>query len=122
MYRKLAAEFLGTATLVLIGCGAAVLGGAHVGQLGIALAFGLAIVAMAYGIGPISGCHVNPAVSFAAYVAGRMSAAELIYYALAQVAGALVGALVLLVIASGVPTYSLALDGLGQNGFGPGFL
>lgn len=75
MIRKFAAELIGTAVLVLFGCGAAVLGGFNiVGQLGIALAFGFAIVAMAYGIGPVSGCHVNPAVSFGAFVAGRMSA------------------------------------------------
>ncbi len=72
--KKLIAEFIGTAALVFFGCGAAVLAGAgNVGQLGIAFAFGLAIVAMAYGIGPISGCHVNPAVSFGAFVSGRMS-------------------------------------------------
>ena len=66
------AELIGTFTLVLFGCGAAVLAGEFVGQLGIALAFGLSIVAMAYGIGPISGCHINPAVSFGAFVAGRL--------------------------------------------------
>ena len=73
MWKKMLAEFVGTLVLVLFGCGAAVLGGDHVGQLGIALAFGFAIVAMAYGLGPVSGCHVNPAVSFGAFVAGRMS-------------------------------------------------
>ena len=73
MIKKMAAEFIGTAALVLIGCGSAVLAGfGIVGQEGIAFAFGLAIVAMAYGIGPVSGCHVNPAVSFGAWVAGRM--------------------------------------------------
>ena len=71
--QKFVAEFIGTLTLVLFGCGAAVLGGDNVGQLGIALAFGFAIVAMAYGIGSISGCHVNPAVSLGAFIAGRMS-------------------------------------------------
>jgi aquaporin Z len=78
MTKKFAAEFIGTFGLVLIGCGAAVLGAfEHVGQLGIALAFGLALVAMAYGIGPISGCHINPAVSVAVRNAGRQSNSEL---------------------------------------------
>lgn len=119
MTRKLAAEFIGTFTLVLLGCGAAVLAGfGIVGQLGIAFAFGLAIVAMAYGIGPVSGCHVNPAVSFGAWVAGRMSREEMVLYILAQCLGAIVGAGVLLVIASGHANYDLGRDGLGQNGFG----
>jgi aquaporin Z len=122
MTKKLLAEFIGTAALVLIGCGAAVLGGDHVGQLGISLAFGLAIVAMAYGIGPISGCHVNPAVSFGAFIAGRMSVVELAMYAAAQVLGAILGAYALYVIASGSATYDLGVDGLGQNGFGAGYL
>ncbi len=85
---KIVAEFIGTFALVLFGCGAAVLGGDHVGQLGIALAFGFAIVAMAYGIGPVSGCHVNPAVSLAAFVAGRMSIKEMALYWVAQFAAA----------------------------------
>jgi aquaporin Z len=119
MTKKLAAEFIGTFTLVLIGCGSAVLAGFGViGQLGIAFAFGLAIVAMAYGIGPVSGCHVNPAVSFGAWVAGRMPTGEMIGYWLAQCLGAILGAGVLLVIASGSPDYSLAVNGLGQNGYG----
>ena len=113
---KLAAEFIGTFALVLFGCGAAVLGGEHVGQLGIALAFGFAIVAMAYGLGPISGCHVNPAVSLAAFVAGRMSAREMALYWIAQFAGATAGAGVLLLIAGSTA------QGLGQNGWGPGYL
>ena len=113
---KLVAEFIGTFTLVLFGCGAAVLGGEHVGQLGIALAFGFAIIALAYGIGPVSGCHVNPAVSLAAFVAGRMSLKEMGLYWIAQFAGALAGAAVLCVIAGGVA------KGLGQNGWGPGYL
>ncbi len=113
---KLAAEFIGTLTLVLFGCGAAVLGGEHVGQLGIALAFGFAIFAMAYGIGPISGCHVNPAVSLAVFVAGRMTARDMVGYWVAQVLGALAGALILMIIAGG------ADSGLGSNGWGPGYL
>jgi aquaporin Z len=120
MTKKLAAEFIGTFTLVLLGCGAAVLAGfGVVGQLGIAFAFGLAIVAMAYGIGPVSGCHVNPAVSFGVWIAGRMPTGEMIGYWAAQFIGAAVGAGVLLVIASGSPDYSLAVNGLGQNGYGP---
>ena len=85
------AEMIGTFTLVLLGCGAAVLAGGEVGQLGIAFAFGLAIVAMAYGIGPISGCHVNPAVSFGAFVAGRLSLNSMFQYWAAQFVGALLG-------------------------------
>ena len=113
---KLIAEFIGTLTLVLFGCGAAVLGGEHVGQLGIALAFGFAIVAMAYGIGPVSGCHVNPAVSLGAFIAGRMEAKDMVSYWVAQVLGALAGALILMIIAGGTD------GGLGQNGWGPGYL
>lgn len=118
MTKKLAAEFIGTFTLVLFGCGAAVLAGfGIIGQLGIAFAFGLAIVAMAYGIGGVSGCHVNPAVSFGFWTAGRMPTSEMLGYWGAQCLGAIVGAGVLLLIASGSPDYTLA-DGLGQNGYG----
>jgi len=112
---KIVAEFIGTFSLVLFGCGAAVLGGDHVGQLGIALAFGFAIIALAYGIGPVSGCHVNPAVSLAAFVAGRMSAKEMALYWVAQFVGALAGAAVLACIAGSTAN-------LGQNGWGPGYL
>jgi aquaporin Z len=114
----MAAEFVGTATLVFMGCGAVVLAGDAVGQLGIAFAFGLAIVAMAYGIGPVSGCHINPAVSFAAFVAGRMSTSEMLFYWAAQFAGAVVGASILVMIASGTPDFAIATSGLGQNGYG----
>jgi len=126
--KKMIAEFIGTFTLVLFGCGAAVLAGSGtvgvdaVGQLGISLAFGLAIVAMAYGIGPVSGCHVNPAVSFGAFIAGRMEAAEMVQYWIAQFAGALAGAAVLYLIASGKASYDLDTNGLGANGWGPGYL
>jgi aquaporin Z len=119
MTRKLVAEFIGTFALVLFGCGAVVLAGfGVVGQEGIAFAFGLSIVAMAYGIGPVSGCHINPAVSFSVWVAGRMSTADMLGYWLAQCMGAIVGAGVLLIIASGSPDYSIVHDGLGQNGYG----
>src|ERR1700742_3264833 len=112
--QKPLAEFIGTFTLVLFGCGAAVIAGMGKGPtsidvLGIAFAFGLAIVAMAYGIGPVSGCHINPAVSFAAFIAGWMSLRDFAYYALAQVTGAVVGAFVLSLIAAGSPTYNMAI-------------
>lgn len=116
------AELIGTFTLVLLGCGSAVLAGAEVGQLGISFAFGLAIVAMAYGIGPISGCHVNPAVSFGAFIAGRMQMNDMLKYWAAQFTGALLGAGVLYLIATGKAGYDLATNGLGANGWGPGYL
>jgi aquaporin Z len=123
--KKQAAEFIGTFALVFLGCGAAVIGGMGSGPtaidvLGISFAFGLAIVAMAYGIGPISGCHVNPAVSFGALMAGRMSSSDFISYVIAQVLGALAGALVLYIILSGKA--SGWTGGLGQNGWGAGYL
>jgi aquaporin Z len=125
--KKLVAEAIGTATLVLFGCGAAVLAGDQVGQLGIAFAFGLAIVAMAYGIGPVSGCHINPAVSLGVCLAGRMSASEMVQYWAAQFTGALVGAGLLYIIASGQAAeaggaYELGPYALGSNGWGAGYL
>ena len=122
---KLIAEFIGTFTLVLFGCGAAVIAGMGSGAtsidvLGISFAFGLAIVAMAYGIGPVSGCHVNPAVSFGVLMAGRMSVGEFIGYAIAQILGALAGAAILYLILSGKA--SGWTGGLGQNGWGTGYL
>jgi aquaporin Z len=114
MSSKLTAEFVGTLILVLFGCGAAVLGGEQVGQLGIALSFGFAIVALAYGLGPISGGHVNPAVSLGVFLAGRMPAREMVLYWIAQFAGALVGAAILMGISGGH-------EHRGQNGWGPGY-
>ncbi|MEP3889370.1 MAG: aquaporin [Hellea sp.] len=120
--KKLIAEMIGTAALVIFGCGTAVLAGAEVGHAGIAAAFGLAIVAMAYGIGPISGCHVNPAVSLGAFVSGRMSAGEMVKYWVAQFIGATIGAGIVYLIASGKAGYDLGVNGLGQNGWGAGYL
>ena len=120
--KKWIAEALGTLILVLFGCGAAVIAGSLIGFTGIALAFGLAIVAAAYGLGAISGAHLNPAVSLGMVTAGRMSLPEFAGYAVSQIVGAIVGAGILLVIASGKADYSLATNGLGQNGFGPGYL
>ena len=123
--KKPIAEFIGTFTLVFFGCGAAVIAGMGTGPtaidvLGISFAFGFAIVAMAYGIGPISGCHVNPAVSLGVLVAGRMSMNDFISYVIAQVLGAVAGALVLYIILSGKA--SGWTGSLGQNGWGTGYL
>lgn len=120
--KKPLAEFIGTFTLVLFGCGAAVIAGGDIGLTGISFAFGLALIGMAYGIGPVSGCHINPAVSLGAVAAGRMTMSEAIPYMIAQVLGAIAGALVLLLIASGKADYSVAENGLGQNGWGSGYL
>ena len=122
MARKFTAEMLGTFILVLFGCGAAVLMGDRIGMTGISLAFGLAIVAAAYGLGPISGAHLNPAVSLGALVAGRIGRGTFIAYAIAQILGAILGAAVLYLIASGRAGYDIAANGLGQNGFGAGYL
>lgn len=123
LMKKPIAEFIGTFTLVLLGCGAAVIAGPEVGFLGISFAFGLALIAMAYGIGPISGCHINPAVSLGVLIAGRMSAGEFVQYAIAQVLGGIAGAVVLYLIVSGKASgHDLAASGLGQNGWGAGYL
>jgi len=119
--KKYFAELVGTFILVLFGCGTAVIAGDKVGILGIAFAFGLAQVAAIYGIGSISGGHVNPAVSLGVWVAGRMSLKDMIGYWVAQFLGAILAAWVLLVIAVGNAGYSLAANGLGQDGWGPGY-
>jgi len=121
MTRKLAAEFLGTFWLVFGGCGSAVLAAAFphvgIGLLGVALAFGLTLLTMAFAIGHISGCHVNPAVTLGLALGGRFPMKELPAYWLAQVVGGALGALVLYVIASGASGFSLA-GGLASNGYG----
>ncbi|TRD22676.1 aquaporin [Palleronia caenipelagi] len=116
------AEFIGTFTLVFLGCGSAVIAGTHIGYTGVSFTFGLSLIGMAYGIGAVSGCHINPAVSLGAVVAGRMEMSLAIRYMIAQVAGALAAALVLLMIANGKADYSVATNGLGQNGWGAGYL
>jgi aquaporin Z len=126
--RKYVAEFIGTFTLVLFGCGAAIVAGKigkpeGVGILGIAFAFGFALIAMAYGIGPISGCHINPAVSLGVFVAGRMKVADLVGYIIAQILGGIAAAAVLAAIIGGLGAgYNIVANGLGQNGWGPGYL
>lgn len=118
--KRVVAEFLGTFWLVLGGCGSAVLAaafpGVGIGLLGVALAFGLTVLTMAYAIGHISGCHLNPAVSVGLAVGGRFKAADLIPYIIAQVLGAIFAAAVLYFIASGKPGFDLAA-GLASNGY-----
>src|SRR5579863_5854754 len=121
MIKKLAAEFIGTAWLVLGGCGSAVLAAAFpqlgIGFVGVALAFGLTVLTMAYAIGHVSGCHLNPAVSVGLWAGGRFKAQDLPGYIVAQVLGAIAGAAVLYLIASGKGDFSLAA-GFASNGYG----
>ena len=121
---KFVAEMLGTMVLVLMGCGAAVIAGADgttgVGLLGIAFAFGLSVVAMAYAIGHISGCHINPAISIGMVVAGRMKMGEAMLYIAAQVVGAILGAGILFLIFTNHANF-LELGGFGTNGWGEGY-
>ena len=126
--KKYLAELIGTFSLVLIGCGTAVISGAGsaglsgAGLLGISVAFGFAVVAMAYAIGPISGCHINPAVTVGVFVAGRMTAKDAVGYIVSQLIGAAIGAGVLYLIASGVTGWTISEWGLGSNGWGEGYL
>ena len=126
--KKYFAELIGTFALVLFGCGAAVVSGisgtgpSGIGLLGIALAFGFAVVAMAYAIGGISGCHINPAISIAMFVAGKLNARDTVGYILAQCIGAILAAGVLYTIQSGMPGFSMGEWALGSNGWGEGYL
>ncbi len=119
--KKLAAEFIGTFWLVLGGCGSAVLSAAFphvgIGLLGVAAAFGLTVVTMAFAIGHVSGCHLNPAITFGLFVGGRHPAKEILPYWVAQVLGGIFAAWILLTIAGGNGTDPLA-GGLAANGFG----
>ena len=119
---RASAEFLGTFWLVLGGCGAAVISAGFpqvgIGLLGVALAFGLTVLTMAYAIGHISGAHLNPAVSIGLVAGGRFPAGELLPYIIAQVAGGIVAAFVLSVIAGGKPGFDLVASGFAANGYG----
>jgi aquaporin Z len=121
MTKRLAAEFIGTLWLVLGGCGSAVLAAAFpamgIGFAGVALAFGLTVLTMAYAIGHVSGCHLNPAVSVGLYVGGRFPAKDLLPYIIVQVLGAIAGAGILYVIASSHAGFDLA-GGFASNGYG----
>jgi aquaporin Z len=116
--KKYFAEMIGTAALVLIGCGSAVIAGKYIGYSGIALAFGLTVLVMVYAIGPISGCHINPAITVAMWIADKIKGKDAIFYIIAQCIGGIIGAGILWAIASGNANFSLAINGLGQNGYG----
>ena len=122
MIRKVAAEFLGTAWLVLGGCGAAVLAAGFpelgIGFVGVSLAFGLTVLTMAYAIGHVSGCHLNPAVTIGVWTAGRIPAGDVLPYIVAQVLGAIGGAAILATIATGKADFNLVQSGFAANGFG----
>lgn len=121
MFKKLVAEFIGTFWLVLGGCGSAVLAASFpeygIGFVGVSLAFGLTVLTMAYAIGHISGCHLNPAVSFGLWVGGRFSSKELLPYIVVQVLGGLLGAFILYLIASGKAGFDVTA-GFASNGYG----
>jgi len=126
--KKLISELFGTFCLVLFGCGAAAVAGGSIGAvsglglLGISLAFGLAVVAMAYAIGPISGCHINPAISVGMLVAGKLSVKDTVGYVIAQCIGALLGAVVLSLILKGQAGFEAGEWAYGSNGWGEGYL
>ncbi len=115
-YKKYFAEWFGTMVLTLFGCGSAAIAGGTLGNLGIAVAFGLSIIAMAFVIGDVSGCHINPAVSFGCWLDGRMSGGEMIGYWIAQFIGGICGAILLMAVewCTGFPVGEF---GLGANGF-----
>ena len=113
--KKCVAELIGTMVLVLMGCGSAVIASFYIGNLGVAFAFGLAVLAMVYTIGSISGCHINPAISISMLVAGKLSAKNTVLYVVFQCVGAIIGAGILYAIAVGNPAFDLAVDGLGVN-------
>ncbi|HLW54537.1 MAG TPA: aquaporin Z [Candidatus Angelobacter sp.] len=116
---KYTAELFGTFVLVFAGLGAAVLSGSQIGIVGIAMAFGLALLAMAYAVGPVSGCHINPAVSLGMMLTKRMSVGEMVGYWVAQVIGGIIGgALVLFIASQAQGGYSAAASGFAANGYG----
>jgi aquaporin Z len=121
-YQKYLAEAFGTAVLVLIGCSSIVLegfgGATPLGFIGIGMTFGMAVTAMAYTIGPVSGCHINPSVTAAVWASGRMNTNDAIGYIVSQLIGGFIGALILFIIVKGKNTgYDVGAAGLGQNGW-----
>ena len=117
--KKYIAELVGTFVLVFGGVGSAVLAGSHIGFAGISAAFGLSLLAMVYTIGPISGCHVNPAVTLGVFLVKKINARDAGAYVVAQVIGAILASAVIVLIAKGIPGgYSAPLSGLGADGYG----
>ena len=117
--KRYISELIGTMVLVLFGCGSAAIAGQVLGTVGIALAFGLSIVAMAYVIGDISGCHINPAVSIGMWIDGRLETKDLLAYIVFQCIGAIIGIALLAVIINSAPSLGgYMATGLGQTGFG----
>jgi len=116
-FRKYIAELFGTFVLVLAGCGSAVVAGNQIGYYGIAVAFGLSLLAMAYTIGNISGCHINPAVTASMLALRKIGVKDALFYIAFQCVGATMAAGTLYIIASGNPSYILSINGLGQNGY-----
>ena len=116
--RRCAAEAIGTFVLVFSAVGTAVFAGDYVGQLGVALAFGLTLLFLVYTIGPISGCHVNPAVTLGHLIVGQVTAVRAVGYWIAQIIGGLVAGVTIYAIASSLPSYNRTADGLGANGWG----
>jgi aquaporin Z len=116
---KYVAELVGTFVLVFAGVGSAVLAGSHIGYLGISLAFGLALLAMVYTIGPVSGCHINPAVTVGVLAARKISVKDALSYVIAQIIGAIIASAVLLLVAHGVAGgYDPKIAGFAANGYG----
>jgi aquaporin Z len=117
--KKYAAELVGTFVLVFGGVGSAVLAGSHIGFVGVAFAFGLSLLAMVYTIGPISGCHINPAVTLGVLLAKKIGVKDAVGYWVAQVVGAVIASACILFIANGAAAgYNVAIEGLGANGYG----
>ena len=120
--KKYIAELLGTFVLVFIGTGSAVVAGKEIGYLGISLAFGISVLVMVYAIGQISGCHINPAITIAMLLNGKIPAKDAIIYIIVQCIGAVIASALLLTIMTGLPGYEVAPGNLGANGYGPGYL
>jgi aquaporin Z len=130
-WKKYVAELLGTFALVFFGCGSAVMANVYfnataaanaIGLLGISFAFGITVTMMVYAIGPISGCHINPAITLAMLIAKKISIKDAGIYAVVQCIGAIAGAGVLFLVANGTHNYDISTDGLGANGYGNGYL
>jgi len=120
--KKYLAELLGTFVLVLVGTGSAVIAGKEIGVLGIALAFGLSVLVMVYAIGQISGCHINPGITIAMLINGKIPPKDAIIYIIVQCIGAIVASALLLAIMTGLPGYQVAPANLGANGYGADYL